>query len=70
MTARAGSTTTGRALTSARSGRPTDFLGRTSVEATDGSPDDEHEMHHVTGETFEGEPHDAAIEQTRDYEGR
>jgi len=48
--------------------RKADFLGLVSVEATDGSPDDEHEMHHATGETLEGEPHDTAIERTRDYE--
>ena len=48
--------------------RKADFLGLIDVEATDGSPDDEHEMHHATGETLEGEPHDAAIERTQDYE--
>ncbi len=46
--------------------RKADFIGLIDVEATDGSLDDEHEMRQATGETFEGEQHDAAIEQTRE----
>ncbi|WP_254761857.1 hypothetical protein [Natrinema marinum] len=47
--------------------RKADFLELISVESTDGSPDDGHEMCHATGETHEGEPHDAAIDRTRQH---
>nr|WP_160163627.1 hypothetical protein [Natrinema versiforme] len=38
------------------------------MKSTDGSLDDEHEMRHATNEALEGEPHDTAIERSRDYE--
>ncbi|ELZ12854.1 hypothetical protein C478_08013 [Natrinema thermotolerans DSM 11552] len=48
--------------------RKADFLELIDVASTDGSPDDEHKMHHATNEALEGEPHDGAIERARDYE--
>lgn len=48
--------------------RKADFLGVIDLETTDGSPDDEHEMHQATGEAFDGERHDGAIERPREHE--
>ncbi|APW99415.1 hypothetical protein CHINAEXTREME_17285 [Halobiforma lacisalsi AJ5] len=48
--------------------RKADFLELIAVEATDGSPDDEIEMRQSTGETFDGEHHDDAIERSREHE--
>lgn len=48
--------------------RKADFLELIDVASTDGSPDDEHEMHHATNEALEGEPHDDAIERTQRHE--
>lgn len=42
------------------------FIGSIALETTDGSPDDELEMHQATGEIHEGERHDASIEQTQE----
>jgi len=46
--------------------RKADFIGEIDVEAADGTPEDEHQMHQATGETFDGNPHDTAVEQARE----
>ncbi|WP_246999431.1 hypothetical protein [Halosolutus gelatinilyticus] len=42
------------------------FIGLIDVEKTDGSPGDEHEMRQMTGETFDGERFDGAIERAQE----
>ncbi len=45
--------------------RKAHFLGQIDVAETDGSLEDEHEMHHATGEHFDGERFDTAVEKAQ-----